>query len=406
MRFDLHLRKGIKERLSSLAQQMREHEAAPRVDEFESKRVINAIQPFEHTTAAKDLVVAGADGTGDYPAIAYADSFVYVTLAQATCYEANRLSGLKELDVAPEPVVDFTWIPEDEARRYEAFDAAFLSLSGASPKEVIEASDYRRIKNLESHRTNSVPTLFDRLIRPHASDAGNISVQLRSTGELGAALRVIRGEVRPNLILIDGTLSLPFVSRPDDSLFYEHLKRLCCVEARNKGIGFMALSKSHGLPSVEVIEDLARMKLGIADRQTAEHWFFRVPSKKVDGWDFSLTSGRKLPPPGAVTYLLRLHRSTPLLRLDMDVEFWLGYVQGDSKQKTLDNERRIFGCLDYVSHDQRCFGYPYPIKAAHDRASLTQAERESLRKQIVDAAVREGMKRALFRSASQATGHE
>ena len=72
---------------------------------------------------------------------------------------------------------------------------------------------------------------------------------------------------------------------------------------------------------------------------------------------------------------------------------------------TLDNERSIFEDLDYASHDQRAYGYPYPIKAGHDRASLTQAERVALRKMIVEAAVYEGMRPQLFRNVSQATGH-
>lgn len=406
MRFDLHLRKGIKQRLDSLAGEMREWESAPRVGAAESRKILETIRPFEHTTAVKHLIVAGVDGTGDYPSVAYADSFVHVTLAQATCYEASRVSGLKEVEPALDPVVDFTWIPEEEARRNRAFDEAFASLAGAPVTEVVEESDYRHIKARESRKASNVSSLCAGLIRPHAADAGNISVQLRSTGELGAALRVIRSRNKLDLLLVDGTLSLPFVSRAENSLFYEHLKRLCCVEARRRGVGFLALSKSHGLPSVEVIEDLAREKLGLEGPQTAEHWYLRVPTKSADGWDLSLTSGRRLPPPGAVTYLLRLHRTTPLLRLDMDVEFWRVHVRGATERETLDNEQRLFGSLDYVSHEQRCFGYPYPIKAAHDRGSLTRAEREALRKQIIDAAVRGGMKRSLFRSASLATGHE
>ena len=38
-------------------------------------------------------------------------------------------------------------------------------------------------------------------------------------------------------------------------------------------------------------------------------------------------------------------------------------------------------------------------------ASMTKAERVALRKQVIDAAVRAGMRRSLFRDASRATGH-
>jgi hypothetical protein len=46
------------------------------------------------------------------------------------------------------------------------------------------------------------------------------------------------------------------------------------------------------------------------------------------------------------------------------------------------------------------------LKAGHDRASLTQAERASFRRQIIDAAVAAGMKRSVFRDASMSTGHK
>lgn len=94
------------------------------------------------------------------------------------------------------------------------------------------------------------------------------------------------------------------------------------------------------------------------------------------------------------------------MRLDMDIEYWQSQVQGQNDAETRQNEQSIFEHLDYASHDQRCFGYPYPIKAGHDRASMTQAERLALRKMIIDAAVVAGMKPQLFRSASKATGHE
>jgi hypothetical protein len=87
------------------------------------------------------------------------------------------------------------------------------------------------------------------------------------------------------------------------------------------------------------------------------------------------------------------------MRLDLDAQFCADALPSH------DDVARLFEVLDYASHDQRCFGYPYPIKAAHDRASLAQHERVALKKQVIDAAVGAGLKRSLFRDASQATGH-
>jgi len=405
MRFDLQLRSMIREQVEQLAQNMKSWEEKPRIDDVEKNHIRDNLVLFDHTTSRQDIVIAGVDGSGDFPAVSFVDSFVYVTVAHRTTYESNPVSGLRELGPSPEPVVHFTWLPEDQAVRRRALDDAFAYLAGMPIRDVVDGSDYRTFKSFESDRPNTVTALMDDLIRPHAADAGNIGIQLRSTAELGAALRLIQQDISPTYVLIDSTLSLPFVSRPDESLFYEHLKRLCCVQARKRGTAFLALSKSHGLPHIETIEELARDERELEQGQVAEHWYLRLPLPGLDQWEFSLISGRRLPPPGAVTYLFRLHRTTPVMRLDTDLTFWRSHVQGETAEQTQANECRIFEDLDYASHDQRCYGYPYPIKAAHDRASLTQSERVALRKQIIDAAVKAGMKRSLFRDASRATGH-
>jgi hypothetical protein len=406
MRFDVHLRAGIRQRLDELAGRMRDWEAQPRLGEDELAKARETIQPFGHATTYRPLVIGGVDGTGDFPSVAYGDSFVYTTLAQATRYAADPVSGLRELAPVPPPVVEFVWIPEESDQRVAVLDAAFAALAGKDVDRVIAASDYRLLKANMSGGANTVESQRETLIRPHAADAGNLAVQLRSTAELGAALRLILDAEPLDYVLVDGTLSLPFVGRKESSLFYEHLKRLCCVQARARRIAFVAISKSHGLPSIELLEELARERLGFEAGRVAEHWYLRVPEPAIDGWEFSLTEGRRVPPPGAMTYLVRFHRATPVLRLDIDRQFWCERIKGDTEALTRANERGLFEDLDYTGHDQRCYGYPYPIKAGHDRASLTEAERVALRKQIVDAAVRAGMRRSLFREAALATGHE
>lgn len=406
MHYDISLRAGVKQRLEALAQEMREWEDIPRFNEDEQEKLLGIIQTFEHTTKREKLRIAGVDGSGDFPSLAYGDSFVYITFAQATCYESHSICGLKEISPTLPPVFEFSWIPEEEKRRIASFDMAFESLMGETIEKVIELSDYRLLKAKYSRKTDTVTSLKEGLIRPHAADFGNIAIQLRSTGELGAALRMLQSDLNPNYLLIDGTLSLPFVNRSENSLLYEHVKRLCCVVSRERGIGFLALSKSSGLPAIEKVEELVRSKFNPSSGKVTEHWFLRIPTKDIDGWETSLSEGRLIPPPGSVTYLVRFHRSTPVFRIDMDKEFWRSKVYSQSPEELLEKEKQIFMDLDYASHDQRCYGYPYPIKAGHDRASLTSSERVVLRKQIIDYAVKQGMKRSLFRDASLATGHE
>lgn len=405
MRFNIHLRSSVQQQISDIAQQMKAWEDEPRVTDEEKQQIQENLTFFEHTTQRPGLRIGGADGSGDYPALSYSDSFVYVSVAQATVYDSDAVSGLREPGPLAEPVVQMAWIPEDEQARTVALDQAFGELAGADVQDVIALSDYQTIKHETTGRSHTVEELHRHLIRPHAADAGNIGLQLRSTAEMGALYRLLLGSNQLNYVLSDGTFSLPLVGQRNQSLFYEHLKRLCCVAARQKQIGFFAISKSHGLPAMEMIETLAREKALQEQGRDAEHWFLRLPMPDVDSWQLGLTSGRRLPPPGAVSYLMRFHRTTSVMRLDMDRTYWEIHVKASSADETRQNERAIFEDLDYTCHDQRCYGYPYPIKAAHDRASLTRDERSALRKQITDAAVEAGMKRALFRDASQVTGH-
>ena len=406
MRFDLHLRQDLKEQILHLADQMKEWEESPRLEKRDREAILRRITAFEHTTRVHSLTVAGVDGSGDYPSLAYADSFVHVAVAQATIYQSDVDCGLRELPPKTRSVLYVAWFAEHEDQRREAWDRAFTALAGEEIDSVLQKSDYASIKAGITHKNVSFSRLRELLVRPHASDSGNIAIQLRSLGELGSALRTLKCTNNLRYLLVDGTLSLPFASTRDESLFHEHLKRFCCVEARSQGVGFFALSKSHGFPSIELLEEIARDSLGAEGRQRDEHWFIRLPVPSFDNWNFPLAEGRQIPPPGAVTYLVRFHRNVPVLRLDMDIEFWRARVHRETNEETRDNERRIFQDLDYACHDQRCFGYPYPIKAGHDRASLTAPERSALRKQIINAAVAAGLRRSLFRDASMATGHK
>lgn len=404
MHFDLHLRGQVRRQIADLATTMKDWEANPRLSPTDEQQIRDRLLAFAHCRERPGLQIAGVDGSGDYPALSYADAFVYFSVAQGAVYAADAGCGLREVAPTPETVFHFTWLPGNEAENRASLDQAFGSLAGLPLLDCIQQSDYRELKARHS-RTATTPTeLLEQLIRPHAADAGNLGIQLRSAAELGAALRLLARDEALDYVLVDGTFALPFIGRRSTSLFYEHLKRLCCVRARERGTGFLALSKSHGLPGIETLEALARERVG--SEGPAEHWALRLPVPGMDAWIFPLVEERLLPPPGAVTYLVRFHRNVPVLRLDLDRVFWEQRIQGRDEEETRAHERRLFEDLDYTGHDHRCYGYPYPIKAGHDRASLTQPERVALRKMIIDAAVAAGMKRSLFRSASAATGHE
>jgi hypothetical protein len=400
MSYNFQTRNSVREQVRELAEAMRVWNEKPSYTEPERKALRDRIAFFNHTTKINSFLCAGVKGGGDFPAVSYSNSYVYAALAYATIYKPDAVSGLRENSPAPQSIFQFAFLKEDEAHWADHIDSFFSSLVGESITEIIDQSDYRQLKASESRKAVSVEVLRRNLIRPQAGDAGNWGIQLKTTAEFGLVLNLIRNYQDVSYILVDGTLSLPLVSNPDTSLFYEHLKRLCCIEAGKRKIGIISLTPHHGISGIEILEELAREKLGLSSGDKAEHWYIRFPVPQNDHWTTPLSQTRRIPPPGAVTYILRFHHTTQIMRVDIDRKYWLDFIRSTTEAKTKANEQHLFENLDYLTHDQRCFGYPYPLKSAQNRASLTKAERKTIRKMIIDAAVEAGMKRSLFRENS------
>lgn len=397
MRFSLHLRDSVKDQIQTMAKSMAGWDAHPRIDTTEQAAITEHLMPFPHTTRLEGQVISAVDGSGDFPMLAYADSFVYLATAQAVRYQAIG-SKLQEVGPEPVPIVDVCWLPEHVKKREVQLDEAFARLAGASLETIIGQGDYRQLKGHCIGREPTVSESIADLIRPHASDSGNLGIQLRSCAELGAARRLIAEAQPGEIVLLDGTLALPFVQRRKVSLFHEHLKRACCTLARERGVTVAWISKSHGLPGIDLIEQIAK------DQGHLDHWFLRLPTAS-DRWQLSVLGGRNIPPPGAVSYLWRTHRGMPVFRVDLDADWWAAQMHDSDPVQTRQREAALFAALDFAGHDFRTQAYPYPLKAAHDRASLTAAERLALRKQVISAAIAAGMKATAFVDPSQQTGH-
>jgi hypothetical protein len=400
MPFSVHVQDSFRRKVSAVAKDMKDWEVSNSIPDKEAALIKKNIKAFPHAAKRKDFLVAGVDGSGDYPSLSYADSCVYVASAVGTMFRTSDTYGLDEIPVLAEPVLEVVWLPGDRSIAAGKWNDAFEALAGISLADAIGLSDYRTIKKMLIGDSSSVADIATALIRPAGSDTSNVAIQLRSTAELGAALRLITSGQKPRFVINDTTFSLPMVKTRKESLFYEHLKRLCCVEANKRDITFAALSKSHGTRSMDLVESYARDALGLASEKTAEHWFLRLPIEGVDSWSFTPVSGRAVPPPGAVTYLFRLHRNTPIMRLDIDRSWWETRLRGAPSK-----EISMFADLDYCSHDHRAYGYPYPVKACHDRVRLSDDERVALKKIIMDAANTAGIPRHAFRDVSMATGH-
>lgn len=397
MRFSLHLRHAVKDQIEGLAQSMAQWDAHPRIDATEQAAIVEHLAPFPHTNRLDGQLISAIDGSGDFPMLSYADSFVYLATAQAVTYQAVG-SKLQEVGPEPDPLVDICWLPEHEKQRAIQLDQAFARLAGNSVEAIVRQSDYRQLQAQFTGREPTVADAIEGLIRPHASDSGNLGIQLRSCAELGAAYRIIAQAQSGQIVLLDGTLALPFVQKAKGSLFQEYLKRACCVLARERGVTLAWISKSHGLPGIDLIEQIAKQQ-GHED-----HWFLRLPVPG-DPWGLSVLDGRNIPPPGAVSYLWRTHKGMPVFRVDLDASWWASELRDDDPKRTQEREALLFATLDFAGHDYRTQAYPYPLKAAHDRASLTATERLALRKQVIEAAVAAGMKSSAFVDPSQLTGH-
>jgi hypothetical protein len=397
MRFSLHLRHAVKDQIQDMAKSMARWDAHPRIDSTEQAAIAERLASFPHTASLEGRRISAIDGSGDFPMLSYADSFVYLATAQAVTYQAIG-TKLQELGPESDPLVEICWLPEHEKQRCIQLDDAFARLANAPLEAIVRQSDYRQ---LQAHFTGREPTVAESiadLIRPHASDTGNLGIQLRSCAELGAARRIIVDAQPGQIVLLDGTLTLPFVQRNQGSLFHEHLKRACCTLARENNVILAWISKSHGLPGIELIEQIAKQQ-GYDD-----HWFLRLPVLG-DPWNLSVLEGRNIPPPGAVSYLWRTHRGMPIFRVDVDANWWGAEIHHEDPKLTQEREAALFATLDFTGHDFRTQAYPYPLKAAHDRASLTSTERLALRKQVIEAAVAAGMKPSAFVDPSQLTGH-
>lgn len=130
MRFDLHLRATVLEDLQTIAGEMRTWQAQAKVGEAETEQIRQQVGSFAHCTIRTGLRVAGVDDSGDFPMLSYADSFVYLSVAQGTVYGVDRLADLKQVSLIPTLLIQFDWILESEKTGRAALLKAFERLVG------------------------------------------------------------------------------------------------------------------------------------------------------------------------------------------------------------------------------------------------------------------------------------
>lgn len=407
MRYDIHFRSDVIKKIEDVVEDIYTWNVDDTSAGDEIDSLAEYVVPFDHCVKPdRPFVVAGADGSGDFPCVTYGDSVVYLVTAMARAYEAASFGKLTEMKVTSADLVDFMWLPADKDKARGRYFDFFERLVDMPLDEICQKSDYYDLAKAHGSRLPSPVDLIDTLICPEAHDADNIGIQLLSTAEAGSLIRLMKRadamdlEGKPLYILEDTTLALPMVTAKS-TLFLEIAKRYACVLARKKGFRYLTISKSHNMPNMDLIEDMVKKKV-----PSGEHWFMRIPATSNGEKKPQFLGTRSFPPIGAISYLFKFHRTTQPMRLDMDFQYWKENIWCDDKEEMQKREVQMFRDLDFASHDQRCYGYPYPVKACHDMVSLTNDERVALRKQIIDAAVRAGLKRKNFVDPSVLTGHK
>lgn len=403
MRFDIHFRQDVSEQIDGVVNCIKGWNTEDDSVRDELKKLVDEAVHFDHCPKADhDFIIVGADGSGDFPCVRYGDSFVYVVVALARMYCIEKGDNhLRELDSKIKDIVDFLWLPESKKKSDPLFDQFFERVGGASLEEICTKSDYHQLSLGTKGAHASALDIIKDLRKPEAHDAHNIPIQMMGPAETSVLIRAMNSDYAKKssglvYLIQDTTLSMPFLTK-QMTLFFEVFKRYACVKARECGMAYFTLSKSHNMPHMDTIESLIMEKFA-----SKEHWFLRV-SNSVSS---KLLDDRAIPPRGAVTYIFNFHQNQQPMRIDMDADFWKKHFYSKDKDKMQATEIQFFRDMDCASHDMRCYGYPYPIKASHDMVSLTDAEREALRKQIIDRGVANGLKLKNFIDPSFTTGHK
>ena len=356
--------------------------------------------PFDHCAVPDHpFLIAGTASSRTVACAAYQDNSFHFVRAVARLYEAEH-GPLQELPLNAGDISELLWIPRESAKAQEQFLKFFSDLMDVSLEEMGRVSDYWKLKR---HSVPSADELLETLVYPFSHDTSYRDTQFCTAARLGMLSRLIRSKEvlfspdKPVYLLEDSTLALPLI-RTDHALLYEIARRFICECARKQGVHYMTVTKSLNFPNPEKLDGEICKRL-----RSDEHWFLRLPAAALGENKPNLLGSRTIPPVGAVTYFFKAGPETRPLRLDMSLTAWRQNVFSADQEEQLRRERQLFRDLDFACHDRRCYGYPYPLKAAQNGAFLTEYDQAVLRRVFVNEAVKAGLYRENFTDAAAQT---
>ena len=279
MHFDIHLRKDVAEMIDDIAQEIFDWNAPDSLSKSEIESLAEYVQTFDHCARPdRPFLIGGADGSGDFPCVSYGDAVAYLVTAMSRLYEAAA-NKLVEKPTGVDRIIQMLWLSDDKDKSEGKYKEFFAKIMGYSLEAVCQESDYYELSRAKGCRLPSPVDMLDNLVLPPAHEADNIGIQMRNTAEAGALIQLMRSldttdiKNKPVYILEDTTMALPLLPSKT-ALFFEIAKRYACKIARDKGIAFMTLSKSHNMPRMDLIEAMIEQI-----NPKMEHWFMRLPTE-------------------------------------------------------------------------------------------------------------------------------
>lgn len=357
--------------------------ASPPPEELDE--IVKAIRPYDHCKSVpEDFSIGAVDGSGEYPLLQQDDIFLHFYTAARTLYrtESARQNKLAVEDSASELVTGFTLLRDDRKSLEEGYANLLQELMGKTLRELGEESDYCSVYSFGKKKIGPGDLVWKDVTMSQASQIASHAYLIRSIAELGLAVRLLDQNLK--YLLLDTSLVYFFLG--ERIFLSEVVKRYLTSQANSRGVAVLGLCKSHNIPNGDLIGRMAKEKLDLND-----HWFVRLKSPALGEKRPKFLQEKEVPPRLGVSYLFKFHSTSFPMRLDMDAGWWKEHIGGDESK-----ERRLFEDLDFTCHDVRSYGYPYPIQAAHRRASLTKQERTAVKDVLMQNAKDEGLLRGAF----------
>jgi hypothetical protein len=360
-----------------------EEEEPPEAD---LEKLCGGLTRFKHCRdLQEDFVVAGVDGSGEYPILQQDDVFMHFAVSAGAIFKTcfNRQHKLSAQTVDGTMFTGLITL-RDYGDGVEAGYRSYLQdLVGLNLADLRDESDYcAAFSNQGGKSIRPENVTWNRMAFSLASQVGTHAYLIRSMAELGMGIRCLAA--KPKYLLLD--TSLVYFLLGKTIYLPEILKRYLICRANAQSTGVLGLCKSHNIPNGDLLGRWATERYGAKN-----HWFLRLPSEELGEKRPVFLRDLEVPPKLGVSYLFKFHEMSFPMRLDVDAGWWKEHIGGHERK-----ERRLFEELDYTCHDVRGYGYPYPLHSAHRRSSLTRQERKAVRDILLQQARKEGILRGAF----------